>query len=339
MARTWILLLLAALAVSACGNSSNPFDGDEATDDSGGGDDDGSGIDSDRELPPGTSSPDPDDSIFRREAQNDEGGGYVSGVSYNSGSDTFIVDGLAFDGDNEYTRVVAPFGSLGGYALYEGAVTYEDTETGNAISQLLHRAIYGVSTSGNTEFAIARSGGYVPYGFGGFIYQRNGSVTLPTNGQATYSGGYGGLRVFEGSSGIEYSQGDMTVDIDFEDFNTGAGVKGEITNRRVYAADGTDVTSDITTALDATALPTLTFVVEPGVADSNGEISGSVVSYSQNEGVAEDYETGTYYAILSEGDKDTVNADEIVGIIVMTSDDPRVDGRVVQETGGFILYR
>ncbi|WP_010139922.1 hypothetical protein [Oceanicola sp. S124] len=338
MARTWILLLLAALAVSACGNSSNPFDEDETTDSSGD-EDDGSGIESDRELPPGTASPEPDNSIFRREAQDDNGGGYVSAVSYDSGTDTFTVDGLAFDGDNDYTRITVPFGSLGGYALYEGAMSYEDAETGNEVSQLLHRAIYGVSTSGNTEFAIARSGGYVGYGFGGFIYQRNGEVTLPTSGQATYSGQYGGLRVFDGASGIEYSQGDMTVDIDFEDFDSGAGVKGEISNRRVYAADGTDVTSDIATALEATALPTLTFVIEPGVADSNGEITGSVISYYDDGGVASEYETGTYYAILSEGDKDAVKADEIVGIIVMTSDDPRLDGVTVQETGGFILYR
>lgn len=334
MARTWMILLLAAMAVSSCGSSSNPFDPDETTDS---GDD--SGIDSDRTLPPGTSSPSPDNSIVRREETNESGGGYVSSVSYDSGTDTFTVDGLAFDGDNNYTRVTDPFGTLGGYALYEGAMTYEDAETGSEVSQLMHRALYGVSESGNTQFAIARSGGYVGYGFGGFIYQRNGVVTLPTSGQATYSGEYGGIRVFEGASGLEYTQGDMTVDIDFEDFNAGSGVKGQITNRQVYDSAGNDVTSDIATALEATALPTLTFVIQPGVADANGEITGSVISYYDNDGVAAEYETGTYYAILSEGNDTGVDADEIVGVIVMTSDDPRNDGLPVQETGGFILYR
>ncbi|PJE31909.1 hypothetical protein SAMN06297129_1948 [Pseudooceanicola antarcticus] len=278
-------------------------------------------------------------SIFRREGQNAEGGGYVSSVSYNSTDDTFTVDGLAFDGDNEYDRVTTPFGTLGGYALYEGSMSYEDAETGTEVSQLMHRALYGVSSSGRTEFAIARSGGYVPYGFGGFIYQRNGEVTLPTSGQASYSGGYGGVRVFDGSAGLEYTQGDMTVDIDFEDFNTGSGVKGEITNREVFDSDGNDITSDIATALEATTLPTLTFVIQPGVADDNGEIAGSVISYSSDGAVLKEYESGTYYAILADDDDPTVDADEIVGIIVMTSDDPRVDGRTVQETGGFILYR
>lgn len=350
MARIWILLLLAVATVSACGNESNPFDENEVVDQTPGdgdddGGDDGSPIDSDRTLPPGTSSPAPDASIFRREGQNDDGGGYVSSISYDSGLDTFTVDGLAFDGGNAYTRVelsgAGGAGSVGGYAVYEAPIEYQDADTGTPINQLLHRAIYGVSTSGQTEFAIVRSGGYVPYGFGGFVYQRNGSVTLPATGQATYSGKYAGLRVFDGTSGLEYTDGDMTIDIDFEDFNAPDGVKAEVTNRNVYDINGNDITDDILAAMDGTPteLPTLHFVVQPGVADTNGEITGSVSSFTYEDGVASEYEEGTYYAVLSDGADNDLDAEEIVGVIVMTSDDPRIDGRTVQETGGFILYR
>ena len=33
------------------------------------------------------------------------------------------------------------------------------------------------------------------------------------------------------------------------------------------------------------------------------------------------------------------SAEEVVGVLVVESDDPRVDGVSAQETGGFILYR
>lgn len=338
MARTWAspwvsprvvpwagprtILLLAALTAGACGNSSNPFDED-------------TGDDSSDEVTA-------DSAISRSEAVDGNGGGYVSGVSYDAGTDTFTVKGLAFDGDGTYSRLAAPFSSLGGYALYEGAMTYYDDETGAPISQMNHRAIYGVSGSGKTEFAIVRSGGYLGYGFGGFIYQRNGAVTLPSSGQATYTGQYAGLRVFDGTDGIEYSQGDMTVSIDFTDFEDGSAVSGSVSNRQVFDADGNDVTAEIADALvsGATELPVLTFVVEPGVMDDAGELTGSVSSHYSDGGSVTDFETGSYYAILSDGAGGSSDpADEIVGIIVMTSEDPRNDALTVQETGGFILYR
>lgn len=343
MMKPWMLLLMAGLALSACGGSTNPFDDDEVVDSGGsdGGDgDDGSPIDSDRGLPPGTGSPAPDNSIFRREGVNDDGGGYVSSVSYNSTDDTFTVDGLAFDGDNEYARSQGATTSFGGYAIYEGAETYQDAETGAQIDQYLHRAIYGVSSSGQTEFALVRSGNYAGFGFGGFIYQRNGSVTLPApeTGQATYTGGYAGVRVFDGRSGLEYVQGDMTVSIDFEDFNNSGAVGGQISNRRIFDIDGNDITGDVTTILGSgTNLPVLSLVVQPNVLDANGEITGGMISYDPRNG--DDYEEGTYYAVLSDGADNDLDAEELVGIVVVTSEDPRNADITVQETGGFILYR
>ena len=46
------------------------------------------------------------------------------------------------------------------------------------------------------------------------------------------------------------------------------------------------------------------------------------------------YETGTYYGIIG-----GPNADEVVGVVVLTGSDPRAEGVDFQETGGFILYR
>ena len=330
------LPLAAVLALVACGGG-NPL-GTGTGDDDGSGDD--GGIVSDRVLPPGTASPSRNTSIRRYEAKDAEGNGYARDLTYDAATDTFSVDNLGFDGANSYKRGVA-VGSLGPYAVYESAMSYADDVTGRPIDQFNHRAIYGVSKTGQTEFAVVRTGAYVDYGFGGFAYQRNGSVTLPTSGQAAFTGAYAGLRDFKGIGGLEYATGDMRIDIDFRDFNDGNAVKGYVANRAIYDLAGNDITNDVLAALNTknstteTALPTLVFKVGPGVMDINGEIAGELNSFVQPTGKAvEEYEAGKYYAVVSGTDPD-----EVTGIIVVESDDPRNDGVTARETGGFILYR
>ncbi|KGB83516.1 hypothetical protein JT55_01755 [Rhodovulum sp. NI22] len=342
----------ACLAVAACsgGDGTNPITSgptddteDPTTDPT---TDPGTGIDSDRTVPPGTTSPTADLGIYRYEPPTDSGDGYAQSVSYDAATDTFSVDNLAFDGANTYQRDDM-VGSLGPYAVYEGDGVFNDPVTGVPISQFEHKAIYGVSTNtdanglATTQFAIVRTGAYVGYGFGGFIYQRDGGVTLPTSGQAAYSGQYAALRDFNGRGGLEYATGDMTAAIDFNDFNAGDAVQGKVTNRRVYDVNGSDITASIISALGTqygrsyTALPQINFVVGPGVLDTNGEILGSVSSnVTDATGALQGFETGKYYAVIA-GD----NADEIVGVLTTEADDPRYDSVTVRETGGFILYR
>lgn len=311
------------------------------------------GIDGDGSIPPGTDqppgteNPSVDTSIFRYEAENDAGGGYVQDVSYDAATDTFTVDNLAFDGFNSYTRdtVVATLSDTGNptvYAVYEGAETVQDSLTGNTIDQFQYRAIYGVSANTvvvdgvelpQSRFAIVRTGSYVDYGFGGFVYERNGSVVLPTTGQAVYLGDYAGIRVFQNAGGVEYVTGEMEIAIDFDDFNDGDAVRGVIYDREFFEEDGTA----IPLGTDPGQLPdaNVTFAVGPNSTTENGEISGGLSSYTLDEnGVVTVYESGTYYGIIG-----GPNADEVVGIVVLESEDPRVEGVNVQETGGFILYR
>lgn len=291
-------------------------------------------------LPPGTSNPSRSATITRFEPQGGVGDGYVTSVRYDAATDTFEVDNLGFDGDNGYGRGVA-VASLGPYAVYEAASVYPDSVTGAPINQLTHRALLAVSPSGQTEFAIVRTGAYVGYGFGGFIYKRNGPVTLPTSGQAAYSGQYAGLRDFDGRGGLEYATGDMTMAIDFRDFNEGNAVQGFVTNRRVFDIAGNDITGSVVSALATklgngqSALPTIALQVGPGVMDVNGEIVGGVVSnVARPDGSLETFETGKYYAILA-----GTGAQEVVGVVVVEADDPRYSGVTVRETGGFILTR
>jgi hypothetical protein len=345
-------LLLCTFLVG-CGGTA-PFG--EAEDTSGGSGtgggttDDGSGITRDG-IPPGTSSPSSSNSIFRTEPRDESNGnGYAQDISYDGDTDTFTVDNLAFDGANVYQRGTA-VSSMASYAVYEADQTTEDPENNEDIEQDGYRAIYGVSrdTNGegvpNTQFAIVRTGSYQNYGFGGFIYQREGDVTLPQSGQARFQGQAGGLRDFNGRGGLEYSSADLTVDIDFSDFNDatgmrGDGVRGRLYNRRVFDINGNDITAAvvgrINTENDAslTAIPEANFVVGPGALDDNGEITGTMTSsYVDNENKVEQYEAGTYYAIVS-GD----TPDEIVGIMVLENS-AEYENATVRETSGFIVYR
>ncbi len=252
-------------------------------------------------LPPGTTDPSAGVSIYRYEELDANGSGYAEAISYDSVNDRFFVDNLAFDGDNFYERDdQAP--NLGPFKVYENDSFLNDPSTGTPINQFQHKAIYGVSTSGKTEFAIVRTGQYVDYGFGGFLYQRNVGVTLPTSGQAVYSGQYAGIRDFLSRGGLEYVVGDAAVAIDFADFNDGSGVRGQITNRRVFDINGVNITQNIIDAINNTGfdpanpstpgtyaniteLPTLLYTIGPNTADANGEMTGFLnPDYSSRRG-------------------------------------------------------
>ncbi len=345
--KTYTGAFIAALALSACGNG-NPFT-EAATDagaDSGTGGDTGSAIDGSG-RPPGTASPSSSGAIFRREGTSTDaayrGNGYATDISYDSRSDTFSVDNLAFDGDGTYARGTA-VSSLGPFAVYEADAQYTDIIDSEPINQFTHRAIYGVSNSGNTQFAIVRTGAYADYGFGGFIYQRDNAVTLPSSGQAQYSGKLAGLRDFNGAASLEYTTADVQIAIDFDDFNAATGgrgdaVRGYLTNRTIYDMAGNDITNDVINRINTdnnltlSSIPVATFDVGPNNLDDNGEIIGTLQSnYTDSNGQTQTYESGNYYAVVSGS-----NAEEIVGVVFLENNLDPV-GSSVRETGGFIVY-
>ncbi len=310
---------------------------------------------------PGTTTPTPADDITRFEDHNKgPGGSAVNGngfafqdgkVNYDATTDQFTIDNLAFDGANAYFRsTLKP--TLGPANVYFAATTFPDSNTETQIDQASYRALYGVSSSGNTKFAIVRTGSYVDYGFGGFIYARKGGVTLPATGQAHYAGGYAGLRDFKGTAGLQYTSGDMTMDIDFADFNAsesatgnGSGIKGSVFNRKIFNLNGQDITASVVAQINAdkspdtplTALPVMNFAVGPGALDNNGEAQGNLTNYVVANGTATEFEAGKYYAVIS-GDASTTgtNKDEVAGVIVVNS---TFTAYTARETGGFILYR
>jgi hypothetical protein len=342
------------LALASCSSGgNNPLQTPPASD--------GGTTDPATTILPGTQNPTAAGAIQRLEAkgtsgQTGYGNVFANGFTHNSSNDTFTVQGLPFDGNQPsgtvFSRSTSPATLATNFALYESPTAVPDFGTGSNVAQNMHRALYAISASGNTEFAIVRTGAYSDYGFGGFMYQRKNGVTLPTTGQASYSGDYAGIQDANGSGGLRYVDGTMSINIDYGGFSgncaSGSGacenaVSGTITNRRVFNSSGTDITASVITALDTdnssvsiTQLPVLQFKIGPDVMDNNGEITGEVHS-SLPDGTA--LESGKYYAVMS-GDHSSASGGEIVGIVVSEfSTSSIANGGTVRETGGFIVTR
>lgn len=342
--------MVALLVLAGCGN---PFTG---TTTSGGGIANTS-VNTLGDNLAGTANPTATSAISRGEAVDTgpnkttvKGNGYAVGYQLNADG-TFTVDGLAFDGGNVYARdAVMP--TVGPAKAFEAATTYNDSVTGAQIDQFSYRALYGVSKTGRTQFAIVRTGSYRNYGFGGFIFSRtDGTGALPTSGQAQYLGTYAGLRD-SSAGGLQYTTGDMKMEINFAGFDAnrsatgnGAGIKGQVTNRQVFDLNGNNVTAAVVALINAdhttqvtplTALPTMVFDVGPGVLDNNGEAQGGLSSSinTLTDGTRPVLESGKYYAVISGDVK--AGTDEVAGVFVVNSQVNKIDTR---ETGGFILYR
>ncbi|MFP7675305.1 hypothetical protein ACG74X_18305 [Marivita sp. S0852] len=381
----FIILCLGFVAACESGGGDVLVTPEETEPDTGGGGDDETPIDSDGrtpELPPGTTNPTPDTSIVRREPLDDEtGGGFARNIEYRNdqGQDEFVVDNIAFDGDNVYTRgdPVTGIAQLGSFAVYEGKEETSDPVTGASLNTFTYRAVYGRSVTGQTEFAIVRSGSYIDYGFGGFVYQRNGfdndgnvvQLVLPNEGDASYRGDYAGIRVFSGRGGLEFVQGDAELRIDFKDFNNGQrGVALFVDNRRLFDSQGNDITQEYLTALstagaeggglfgdlnideeggsgasvivetDEDGNPVLPRI-RPVISPDDADANGEITGELRE---LADFDNGSTQA-TGEGTYYAIisgeDAGEVVGVLVLEGSDPRVSGTNFQETGGFVVYR
>ncbi|MBT8411840.1 MAG: hypothetical protein KJP02_08595 [Octadecabacter sp.] len=343
MNKILISSLIGCIALAGC-DGENPFTVTEPT-----GAEEG--------IPEGVDGNEPTatNAIVRYEERNDNGGGYAEDFNYDADTDTFTVDNLAFDGEGPYTRGVAvsDLGPTNAYAVYDAEIVVPDFLNGEPIPQIRpYRAIVGVSpntvgTEPRTSFAIVRTGGYRDYGFGGFVYERQGGVVMPNSGQAVFEGDYAGIRIFNGpdgtSGGLEFTEADIRIQVDFDDPTDGqGGVDGNIYNRIAFDINGDPVLLGNDGEAGELPLPPIAFVLngEIGNINESGELNGDLISsYTDPDGNTSVYETGTYYGILAGDASDAADGGEIVGIIVIESEDPRFDGVTAQETGGFILIR
>lgn len=221
--------------------------------------------------------------------------GDVTFVAYDEDTDTLTIAGTPFDDDNingDYVRVPGnDIAAAGGTWL-----AYENAPVGLSPYTAYIRA----SASGQVSAGVVNNDDYFDYGYGGSFYAVNGGVSVPVAGLATYTGDYVGLRVFDGSDGLEVATGDVDMEVDFGDER----IRGFITNR---AIQGGGALEDL--------------VLNDGVI-TGGSFSGTAISRDGGGAVIEE---GTY-----EGQFAGTGASELVGIFIVQD---TTDAINVQETG------
>lgn len=340
------LLPIACLALASCG----PNNVSVGT---------GGGTTSATELP-GTENPTAGGSIIRFHERDESDGDYYldSSVEVQDGGATIIVEGMPYDGDaDRYTQI----GTIGDFALYENAdkVAFDPID-GDPIPQLDYLAVHQESANGLTYVTIVASSAPDRHGLDGFVFGRNGGVTLPTTDQARYEGTYAGLRTFEEETRIETISADIVVTIDFENLNSAGAFTFSVTNRVATPETGPTF-----------ALPDFGGFAENFALDNQGEFEAEGETGVQNSASFDpdsgEWTTteggisagaGTIHGVLAGSNAQTIagvlvleGGDYIIGDIFLDADglpdaggdqyfieDTDLSG-TVNETGAFIVNR
>lgn len=239
--------------------------------------------------------------------------GEVNSLSYNAANDTLVINNLPFDGeDGVYTNT--GIASVQGFGVYESGQTTED-------GQRKYFAVFRQSASGEVSAGAVGTGDYSGFGFGGAALARSTTaVSLPTTGEAVYTGRYGGIRILDDAAGgtgdVEFVEGRVTLDVDFADFDTTGAVEGFVTNRVYYDVNGARIGT----------LPTI--FLSTASINEDGTIGPSTAGTVDSQG--DELQSGTYEGLFG-----GATADEIAGVIIITGPETEGADIDVQETGVF----
>ncbi|WP_417241559.1 hypothetical protein [Celeribacter sp.] len=168
-------------------------------------------------------------------------------VTVEDNGNSLIITGMPFDGNDSYVRVATAgnptgvAGAGGDFYLYRNAQNTMVDEFGiGPIPQNGYLAIHQTSDNGKAYVTIVASTFDTSDGWrtNGFIYGRNGGVTLPTENQGDFVGDYAAIRTFNNDKRLEYISGAMALTIDFEKLNSAGAVRFNIDERKAYDADG-----------------------------------------------------------------------------------------------------
>lgn len=208
--------------------------------------------------------------------------GEITSARYDPDTDTVIIVGAPYDDGNlegVYTR--DPALDLNGFRAYRNSPT--------GFSPYI--AYWRVSPTGATQAGVARNADYFDLGYGGTIYRRDATTTIPREGLASYTADYVGLVAFENAGGLERTRGDVRIEVDFADER----MRGFVTNR---------VNVDTGEALLEVVLNDATF--------ENGHATGGTAV--SRDGTGTTVESGTYQALFGGED-----AAEVVGVFILSS--------------------
>jgi len=158
-------------------------------------------------------------------AANTACSGEVNQFNYNPSSDTLTINNLPFDLRGTYDRL--PGVSVNGFPVYM-----------NDGGDEIYLAIFGTGPSGTVEGGVVGTGGYVDFGYGGTVFRSTGA-SLPQVGEATFTGDYAGMRIYQGTGVVHFVTGDLDLRIDFDDFDVVGAVDLTITDREAWTTGGT----------------------------------------------------------------------------------------------------
>lgn len=235
------------------------------------------------------------------------------------------IDNLPFDGVTSlpYIRDDS-VETQPGVGQYKSVQTITDSVSGEVFDQVTHRALYGKSETGATEFVIVKAL-YLGEGFGGHAFQRNqydvdGAAVVykrPANSQAGFRGAYDGI--LKDTKAIQFYKTSGVVDLlfDFDDFNDNGALYAEVNERHYLDTDGIKI-----------ALGDIGSVISnAGALQANGEYAIDIFVRGDTTNVA----NGTLKGVLV-GDVPV----EAVGIFDLTGTEGDLS---YIETGGFFAYR
>jgi hypothetical protein len=297
-----VLALCATLAVAACGEGTNPL------------------TDPPHPGPenPGTGEDTSPGAIYGFGLEPDLS---MNSLRYDAAADEIVINNIPFDGpDGRYGRA----GTLpNGFGRYESQQTL-------TTGRRQYFAVFRRSDSGFAQAGAVASPDYRSFGFGGVTAQRTTArVRLPGEGEYVYTGEYAAVRVFDLSQagGVDEAQhitGRVQLDVDVEDFDVVGAVEGIISDRMLFAADGTPLgVLDDYIALATAEIDFANATIRPSAA--------SGISFADSQ-------------VITEGDWAGVfagpNGEEVAGIVILTGTvSPDPDSGTVRETGVFIAIR
>ena len=230
--------------------------------------------------------------------------GEITSARYDPDTDTVIITGAPYDDGNlDGVYVRDPALDLNGFQAFRN----------NPAGFSPYIAYWRSSATGATQAGVVRNADYFDLGYGGSIYRRDATTTIPRQGLASYTADYVGLIAFENASGLERTQGDVRMEVDFADER----MRGFVTNR-VNLSTG-----------DAM----LNVVLNDSTFANGHATNGTAVS---RDGAGETVESGRYEALFG-----GVDAAEVVGVFVLSStvDRGALTDLRARETGIFIGTR
>lgn len=223
--------------------------------------------------------------------------GEITSARYDADTDTVVIVGAPYDdGLLAGTYLRDPGLDVNGFRAYRNPGGFSS-----------YIAYWRTSDSGATSAGVVRNADYFDFGYGGSIYRRDASTTIPREGLASYTAGYVGLIAFNGQAGLNVTRGDISIEVDFADER----MRGFVVNRENVST--------------GTPLPNL---VLNDATFSNGHSTGGTAISREPDGTP--IEQGTYAALFGGPD-----AAEVVGVFVIESSVPGPGNVTARETGVF----